>query len=629
MWNISYAYPTLFILIFLMVFYFSLPRIPIRRNRVYVNLLLIETLCIATDIISSWVDNNYPQISPSALYIINGIYFITFFIRSCVIYSFNEAVLSVNTKDNKLIYFLTRLPLFLGIICVIINPIYKWIYYVDETGYNDGSLYGIVYIIAFFYCFISFSIFAAFRLRLRRRRYRYCLWLCNMLILSGLILRLCFPKFLLMHTFCLGAILSLSVAFEDPEIHLELHGMVFNGKALRDYVEERYGKLEHRVIGITLFKYYDMRDVYGTTQMDACLNMVGRYLTQTFKKCLIFYYRKGRFVILGPKDMDIEAAEKEIESRFKSTWRTEQADIYLNIGLRSMELEDYEYSSDTILSTLVRALNEAGEKGGILKAEAARDEFEKTERETEIKRCLENAIDKDNVEIFLQPIMDSKSGKPVGAEVLSRIRDAEGQIIPPASFISIAEKSGRIVELGEQILEKTCRFMKEWEPEKMGFKWINVNLSPVQLMRQDLADRFEAMVYKYDVNPDLIHLEITEETLIDAEFMTRQTGALCDKGFNLVLDDYGTGYSNLSRLKRLPFINIKLDKSLVWDYTRNSGLIIPNMINSFKNMGFSITAEGIEDEVMADKMREAGCDFLQGFLYSKPISVDEFIEKYS
>jgi EAL domain-containing protein (putative c-di-GMP-specific phosphodiesterase class I) len=432
-----------------------------------------------------------------------------------------------------------------------------------------------------------------------------------------------------MHTFCLAATFSLSVAFEDPETHLELHGTVFNGKALRDYVEERCGKLEHRVIGITLFKYYDMRDVYGTTQMDACLNLVGRYLSQTFKKCLIFYYRKGRFVILGPKDMDIEAAEKEIESRFKSTWRTEKADIYLNIGLTSLELSNYEYSADTILSTMVRTLNEAGEKGGILQAEVARDEFEKTERETEIKRCLEKAIDKDKVEIFLQPIMDSKSGEPVGAEVLSRIRDEEGQIISPVSFISIAEKSGRIVELGEQILEKTCRFMKEWEPEKMGFKWINVNLSPVQLMRQDLADRFEAMVYKYDINPDLIHLEITEETLIDTEFMVRQTGALCDKGFNLVLDDYGTGYSNLSRLKRLPFINIKLDKSLVWDYVENSGLIIPNMINSFKNMGFSITAEGIEDEVMADKMREAGCDFLQGFLYSKPISVDEFIEKYS
>ena len=200
--------------------------------------------------------------------------------------------------------------------------------------------------------------------------------------------------------------------------------------------------------------------------------------------------------------------------------------------------------------------------------------------------------------------------------------------VSQGSFIPIAEKSGRIIELGEQIFEKTCRFMKDWETGKTGLRWVNVNLSPIQLGRLDLADRFEAIVKKHEVNPELIHLEITEENIIDADFMSMQTEALCGKGFNLVLDDYGTGYSNLARIQNFPFTNIKLDKSLVWDYVETKSLIIPNMIDSFKHMGFSITAEGIESEEMAERMREVGCDFLQGFLYSKPISMDEFIEKY-
>ena len=629
MWNISFAYPTLLILVLFMVFYMSLPRLPIRRNRVFVNLVLIEVLCIATDIVSSWVDNHDPATHVFLLHIVNGVYFITFFLRSFSIYSFTESVLMVNLRDNKLLFALTKLPLVLGTICVFINPITGWIFYIDETGYRTGTHYGIVYIIAFFYSFISFSTFAVFRKRLTRRRYRYCLWLCNMLILTGLIFRIAFPTYLLMHTFCLGAIFSLSVAFEDPETHLELHGTMFNGRALRDYVEEKGSRMEHRCLGVTVFKYYDMRDVYGTTQMDTCLNLVGKYMAQTFNKCLGFYYRKGRFILLGPLDMDVEAAVKELERRFKSSWKTENADIYLNVGFVTAKLDHYKNSADTVLSTLVRALNEAGEKGESTPIEVSSEEFEKTERETDIKRCLENAIDGDAVEVFLQPIIDSETGRAVGAEVLSRIRDAEGQIIPPGNFISIAEKSGRINELGEQILEKTCKFIRDWEPEKAGIKWINVNLSPVQLMRLDLADRFEDLINKYEIDPNLIHLEITEETIIEAEFMSKQTDALCDKGFKLVLDDYGTGYSNLARIKSFPFINIKLDKSLVWDYVENPGFIIPNMINSFKNMGFSITAEGIEDENMADKMREAGCDFLQGFLYSRPISVDEFIEKYS
>ena len=103
---------------------------------------------------------------------------------------------------------------------------------------------------------------------------------------------------------------------------------------------------------------------------------------------------------------------------------------------------------------------------------------------------------------------------------------------------------------------------------------------------------------------------------------------MTESGFKFVLDDYGTGYSNLSRLKRCPFINIKLDMSIVWDYCKEPEEILPNMIQAFKYMGFKITAEGIENLEMADTMKNIGCDFLQGYYYSKPIPQDEFISKY-
>ncbi len=148
-------------------------------------------------------------------------------------------------------------------------------------------------------------------------------------------------------------------------------------------------------------------------------------------------------------------------------------------------------------------------------------------------------------------------------------------------------------------------------------------------MRSDLADRFSAIAQKYQVDPKLIHLEITEEAIIDEDFMIRQIRQMKEKGFEFVLDDYGTGYSNLARLKRCPFINVKLDMSLVWDYYQNPDEILPNMIQAFKHMKFGITSEGIEDEKMAEMMKNIGCDFLQGFYYSKPLPMDEFVEKYS
>ncbi len=92
-----------------------------------------------------------------------------------------------------------------------------------------------------------------------------------------------------------------------------------------------------------------------------------------------------------------------------------------------------------------------------------------------------------------------------------------------------------------------------------------------------------------------------------------------------MLDDYGTGYSNITRLKRCPFVNVKLDKSVVWDYYKEPDEILPNMIRAFKNMHFSVTAEGIEDTGMEVMMRNIGCDFFQGFYYSRPVSIDEFL----
>jgi len=108
-----------------------------------------------------------------------------------------------------------------------------------------------------------------------------------------------------------------------------------------------------------------------------------------------------------------------------------------------------------------------------------------------------------------------------------------------------------------------------------------------------------------------------------------QTNYIRGLGFNFVLDDYGKGYSNMTRLKSIPFINVKLDMSTVWDYCSNPDDVLPNMVKTFRGVGFSITAEGIEDEVMAEKMRNIGVTYLQGYHFSKPLPMSDFVKKYS
>ncbi|MBR1722974.1 MAG: EAL domain-containing protein [Treponema sp.] len=252
----------------------------------------------------------------------------------------------------------------------------------------------------------------------------------------------------------------------------------------------------------------------------------------------------------------------------------------------------------------------------------------KIEHSTLVKRAVEYAVEHDEVEMFLQPLVNTSDYKLVGAEALARIRDDKGNLVSPGLFIPIAEKNGRISMMGEQMFEKACKFIHDYDIDKMGISWINVNLSPIQFLRHDLNQRFSAMLEKYNVSADKIHLEITEATMIDYVLLKKQIDLMQKTGFQFVLDDYGSGYSNVSRLKRCPFINIKLDMEIVQDYFKDCDKILPALVHAFKQMNFTVTAEGVETFEMAESMKKIGCDFLQGFYFSKPLPVSEFVKKY-
>jgi EAL domain-containing protein (putative c-di-GMP-specific phosphodiesterase class I) len=116
--------------------------------------------------------------------------------------------------------------------------------------------------------------------------------------------------------------------------------------------------------------------------------------------------------------------------------------------------------------------------------------------------------------------------------------------------------------------------------------------------------------------------------MIDYELLKKQMEAMKAAGFCFALDDYGRGYSNIARMKKCPFINVKLDMEFVWDYFKEKDKILPTLVQTIKQMGFTVTAEGIESLELADTMRDIGCDYLQGFVFSKPIPANEFAGKY-
>ncbi len=630
MWTYSFEIPILMILGIILLFYYSRPRLPIRRNHTFIMMVVTETVTIVADLLATIADNDHREWNPVILDLLNMFYFAAFFMRAFVMYRFAASVLKDRFEKNLFFKHLIRLPFYLGVVFSVLSALFGsekhhyFLYYVDSSGYHSGTLYNLLYVAGFFYIFMALLSLYLFWRCLGRRREKYGILLYNLIIFVSLIIRLTLPKYLIMDTFVLMAILVVYLAFENPEFFLDLRGYAFNRIALSEHLEENNKSLKLRPLGIVIHSFNEMRDIYGGPQMEEGLAVIAKYLRQHIKKGIVFYCRNGHFIVLVTPDTDLESIRKQVADRFMQPWRSRNAEIYLTVGFAEFEYLKSVSSPDIALNSMIKALDMVGMSYDREPLKITKDFLIRAEKEFRIRQYIEKAIDDSGFELYLQPIVDAKSGRVIGAEALSRVRDDEGKIILPGEFIPVAENSGRINELGELVFDNTCRFIKEKGLDNLGIEWINVNLSPAQFLRIDLADRFASIAKSHGVDPSNVHLEITEGALIDDSFFQRQIKALTDKGFMFVLDDYGTGYSNLARLKRCPFINIKIDMSIVWGYCTEPDAILPRMIQAFKDTGFTITAEGIEDEKMAETMKKLGCDYLQGYHFSKPVAAEAF-----
>jgi diguanylate cyclase (GGDEF)-like protein len=211
--------------------------------------------------------------------------------------------------------------------------------------------------------------------------------------------------------------------------------------------------------------------------------------------------------------------------------------------------------------------------------------------------------------------------KVVGFEALVRMNHPERGLVPPMSFIPVAEGSGLIVPLGSWVLEEVCRQMADWQKRGLGEVAVAVNVSPVQLCRADFAQSVEECLARHGVRAWNLELELTEGLLINpTEVVQEQLRKLRELGVQLSIDDFGTGYSSLSYLHRLQIDSIKLDRSFVQSIDTDdlARRLVQAMVGVAQGLGLSAVAEGVETEAQRSTLLGAGCSVMQGFLFARP-----------
>ncbi len=246
-------------------------------------------------------------------------------------------------------------------------------------------------------------------------------------------------------------------------------------------------------------------------------------------------------------------------------------------------------------------------------------------------RQLENnlrqaVIDKEFL-VFFQPKIDPVRGVITGAEALVRWRKQDGTLVNPADFIPLAEETGLIIPLGEQVLDISCRVIGKLN--KMGYPHISiaVNLSPLQFGQANLVEQILALLQKHAISRGQLELEITETTMMTNLAKTIETlNQLVAAGIAISIDDFGTGYSSLSYLKKFPIKTLKIDRSFIRDLTSDpsDAQLVETIILMSHNLGIGVVAEGVETKEQLEWLKGRGCEQIQGYYYSKPLSMGAF-----
>lgn len=256
--------------------------------------------------------------------------------------------------------------------------------------------------------------------------------------------------------------------------------------------------------------------------------------------------------------------------------------------------------------------------------------------ERDIEQEMHDALKNEQFKVYLQPKIELSTTKIVGAEALVRWQHPKKGLISPGVFIPIFEKNGFITELDMFVFTQVCKNFKRWENESFPTFPISINLSRVHLENPDFISELERITKEYEIEPNLIEIELTESAIFDnTKILFKIMQTLKSVGFKISMDDFGSGYSSLNMLKDMPIDVLKLDRQFfitVGD-AKKSQIVVSSIVQMAKQLDIKVVSEGVETVEQAEFLRFIGCDMAQGFLFARPMPIEEYekliLDRYS
>lgn len=410
-----------------------------------------------------------------------------------------------------------------------------------------------------------------------------------------------------------------------------------NRTLLRDRMEQALAKARRNdalvaVLFIDLDRFKNVNDSLGHAVGDRLLAEVSRRLQRDTREGDTVSRQGGdEFIVLLSDITESNEATRvatKLLSSLSQSYRIGNHELHVTPSIGISVFPDDAEDIDELVRNADAAMYQAKERGRFnfqfFTHDMSVQAWERLSMENQLRRAIKNR----EFVLYYQPQLSLETGEIIGVEALIRWHH-EGQLIGPNVFIPIAEQTGMIIDIGDWVLQAACEQARAWQLEGLDAVPVSVNLSALQFRRGDIRSHVQQALDSSGLAPEYLTLELTESTVMDeVEESVRMLGQLSRLGVGLCIDDFGTGYSSLSYLKRFPIDKLKIDKSFVSDIPRDADdmAITAAVIDMGRNLNLRIVAEGVETREQLHFLRDRGCQEMQGFLFSRPVPVNEMAE---
>ncbi len=373
--------------------------------------------------------------------------------------------------------------------------------------------------------------------------------------------------------------------------------------------------------------FKNINDSCGHGVGDALLQVVAKRLRATVAAQDVVIRMGGdEFVIIAgllPDVAAVEALAQRLQTAIRAPLSLEAVPLEVSASMGVALFPNDGLDMESLLKHADIALYQAKAAGRRCHRLFSPDMLVRVSESLAMERALRRSIGTNQFTMEYQPVIDMKSGRVSSLEALMRWRHPDLGQVPPSQFIPVADSSGLTVELGLQALRIVLQQLRAWQDAGVPVVPIAVNISPVQLEQSDFCSSVLQLATEHQVDPRWLHFEITETALLnDPDGLVGTLQTLRALGSQVLIDDFGTGYSGLSYLARLPVDSIKIDRSFINDLGKNAARtsIIDAVIDMARKLNMTVVAEGVESQQQAQLLQARGCDYAQGYFFSRPVS---------